>query len=275
MNETWSGSVGGWRGFCHAERVPCVASPEALLHAAAEFVVADLDVVTEPAALAAAQRSLDDSGLLLLGEVHGVRENPLLIRALMQAFGLTSLALEWPDDLAPVIATFLATGTLAEHPLLWSGDGRITAGHLAVLAERGAAGPLEVILFDGTMGLGWTWSQRDEAMAGRILAGTAAGARTLAVAGNAHSPTSPTDLGVPLGACLARRRPGIRETRINYRSGRYYNLQPRQCGPLSPQRRRIRLHQQHGALILDLPSAGEAVVPQRPQPWPPPPRKAP
>ena len=57
-------------------------------------MVADLDLVTEPAALAAAQRSLDDSGLLLLGEVHGVRENPLLIRALMQAFGLTSLALE-------------------------------------------------------------------------------------------------------------------------------------------------------------------------------------
>jgi hypothetical protein len=74
--------------------VPCVASIEALLQAAAEFVVADLDLVTEPAALAAAQRSLDDSGLLLLGEVHGVRENPLLIRALMQAFGLTSLALE-------------------------------------------------------------------------------------------------------------------------------------------------------------------------------------
>ena len=55
----------------------------------------------EPAALAAAGRSLDSSGLLLLGEMHGVRENPLLIRALMQAFGLTSLALEWPDDLAP------------------------------------------------------------------------------------------------------------------------------------------------------------------------------
>jgi len=76
---------------------------DALLQLAAEFVVADLDLVAEPAALAAAQQSLDDSGLLLLGEVHGVRENPLLIRVLMQTFGLTSLALEWPDDLASVI----------------------------------------------------------------------------------------------------------------------------------------------------------------------------
>jgi hypothetical protein len=237
---------------------------ESLLHAAAEFVVADLALVTEPAALAAAQQSLDDSGLLLLGEVHGVRENPLLIRALMQVFGLTSLALEWHEDLAPVIETFLARGTLADHPLLWSGDGRITAGHLAVLAERAAAVPLEVILFDGTMGLGWNWSQHDEAMAGRILARSAAGTRTLAVAGNAHTSTSRAPLGIPLGDHLARRRRGIREIRINYGSGYYYNLQPRRFRPISPQRRQIRLYQQDDALILDLPSAGEAIVLQRP-----------
>ena len=48
-----------------------------------------------------------------------------------------------------MIEAFLATGTLVDHWLLWSGDGRITAGHLAVLADRAAAGPLEVILFDG------------------------------------------------------------------------------------------------------------------------------
>ena len=69
---------------------------ETFLQAADEFVVADLELETEPAAVTAAQRSLDDSGLLLLGEVHGVRENPLLIRALMQAFGLTSLVRQPP-----------------------------------------------------------------------------------------------------------------------------------------------------------------------------------
>jgi hypothetical protein len=255
--------------------VPCVASIRALLQAAAEFVVADPVLVIESAALAAARRSLDGPGLLLLGEVHGVAENPLLIRALMRAFGLTSLALEWPDDLAPVIAAFLATGTLAGHPLLWGGDGRITAGHLAVLAERAAAGPLNVIMFDGMTGLGRSWSQRDEAMARRILAGSPAGTRTLAVAGNAHTATSPTDLGVPLGAYLAQRRPGVQEIRINYGSGYYYNLQPGQFRPVSPQPRQTRLYQQDGALFLDLPSAEEAVVPQRSQPWLPPAREAP
>jgi hypothetical protein len=238
----------------------------AFLQAAAEFVVAGPELDAEPSAVGAAQRSLDDSGLLLLGEVHGVRENPLLIRALMQVLGLTSLALEWPDDLAPAVAAFLAGETLADHPMLWPGDGRITAGHLAVLAERAAAGPFELTLFDGTIDSGWSWSQRDEAMAARILAGGAAGLPTLVVAGNAHTPVRPIELGVPMGAYLARRRPGVREIRINYRGGHYYNLRPCRFAAIGPPRGQVRLHQQDGALVLDLPSAGEAVVPQRP--WP-------
>jgi hypothetical protein len=248
---------------------------EAFLQAAAEFVVADLELRAEPSAAAAARRSLDDSGLLLLGEVHGVRENPLLIRALMQLFGLTSLALEWPEDLAPGLAAFLAGGTLGDHWLLWSGDGRITAGHLAVLAERAAAGPLEVALFDGTAGADWSWSQRDEAMATRILAGRAAGVPTLVVAGNAHTPVSGTELGVPMGACLARQRPGIREVRINYCGGNYYNLGPRQFAAVGPHHGQIRFYQHNDALVLDLPAGKEAVVPQRSQLWPPPIRNAP
>jgi hypothetical protein len=249
--------------------VPPVTSLEELHRAAADFTVADLSLVIEPPALAAVRRSLEESGFLLLGEVHGVRENPLVIRALMQAFGLTGLALEWPEDLAPAAGAFLAGRPLADHPLLWSGDGRITAGHLAVLRERAAAGPLSLTLFDGTIGVSWSWSQRDEAMARRILAAPATDTGTLVVAGNAHTPTTRTSLGTPLGACLAQRQPGLREIRISYGGGRYYNIQPRQFRRrIGPQRRQARLRQRRGSLVLDLPAAGEAVVPQRPQPWP-------
>jgi hypothetical protein len=240
-----------------------------------EFVVEDLGLVVEPAALAAAGRSLDSCGLLLLGEMHGVRENPLVIRALMQAFGLTSLALEWPDDLTPMIRAFLAGEPLADHLSLWGGDGRITAGHLALLAERSKAGPVEVIFFDGIIGAGWSWSQRDEAMARRLLAGSPSGARTLAVAGNAHTRTSPTDLGVPLGACLARQRPGIREIRIRYGSGRFWNFRSRQFADRASAQGSVRLCEDTGELVLDLPIATEAVVPQRPQSSSPPMRKSP
>jgi hypothetical protein len=243
--------------------MPCVASLDAFHQAIAEFPVADLGLEIDPAALAAARRSLDSSGLLLLGEVHGVRENPLLARALMQAFGLTSLALEWPEDMAAMIRAYLASGTLSDQWWLWGGDGRITAGHLAVLADRAAAGPLELTLFDGITGADWSWSQRDEAMARRILAAAPPGACTLAVAGNAHTPTSPIELGIPMGAYLAEQRPGIRDIQIRYGGGSFYNGEPRQfahyAGPQEP----IRLHQYDGELILDLPVASEAVVPQR------------
>ena len=232
----------------------------------AEFVVTDLDLVIEPRARAAARQSLDSSGLLLLGEIHGVRENPLLIHALMNAFGLTSLALEWPEDLTPMIRTFLASGTLAGHLWLWGGDGRITAGHLAVLADRVAAGPLDLILFDGVIGADWSWSQRDEAMARRLLAASPPSARTLVVAGNAHTPVRPTELGVPMGARLTGQRPGTREVQISYGGGRFYNCEPRQFARRTDPQGQIRLSQHQGELVLDLPMATEAVVPQRPLP---------
>lgn len=245
-----------------------MTSAEALAQAVAGFVVEDLDLELDPAAVAAAQRSVAESGLLLLGEVHGVRENPLLARALMRVFGLTRLALEWPEGLVPVIEAFQATGTLADHWLLWAGDGRITAGHLAVLAERTAAGP--AVLFDGTIGADWSWSDRDEAMAGRILAAASPRTRMLVVAGNAHTPTARTELGVPMGAWLARKRPGVREIRINYGGGRYYNMRPGQFPQRGGPAARMRLHQEHDTLELDLPAAHEAVVPQQPERWPPP-----
>jgi hypothetical protein len=258
----------GWR-VCDPDRVPCVMSVEALAQAVAGFVVEDLDLELDPAAVAVAQWSVEESGLLLLGELHGVRENPLLARALMRVFGLTRLALEWPEDLTPVIETFQGTGTLADHWLLWAGDGRITAGHLAVLAERAAAGPVPVVLFDGTIGAGWSWSDRDEAMAGRILAAAPPRTRMLVAAGNAHTPTGRTELGVPMGSWLARKRPGVREIRINYGGGRYYNMQPREFARRGGPARRIRLHQERDTLELDLPAADEAVVPQQSELWPP------
>jgi hypothetical protein len=180
--------------------MPSVASMEALEHAVAQFEVIDVELVIDRPALTAVRRSLDESGLLLLGEMHGVRENPLLVRALMRAFGLNALALEWPDELAPVIDTFVTSGVLEDHPWLWFGDGRITAGHLAVLRELPGSGPLDLTLFDVVVTAGASWSARDEMMAGRILARASAPTATTATTGTTDitavtavtEPTAPT-----------------------------------------------------------------------------------
>ena len=184
-----------------------------------------------------------------------MRENPLVIRALMLALGLSGLALEWPDELTPVIGGYLAGRPLADHLTLWFGDGRITAGHLAVLRERAAAGPLDLTLFDGPTWADWSWSQRDEAMAERILAQSTTASGTLAVAGNAHTPTGPTSLGLPLGAYLARQRPGVRSIRIKYGGGRFYNLEPRRFRPrVNVWRSQVRLRGSAGTLSSTCPA---------------------
>ena len=108
--------------------------------------------------------------------------------------------------------------------------------------ERTAAGPLELTLSDGVTGADWSWSQRDEAMARRILATSPPSARTLAAAGNARTPTRPAELGVPMGARLAGQRPGTREVPISYGGGSSCNGEPGQFARRTERPGQIRLH---------------------------------
>jgi hypothetical protein len=244
--------------------MPGIASLEALQRGVNEFDITHFQLDFEPAALAAARKSLGESGLLLLGEVHGVRQNPLIARTLMAQLEITGLALEWPAGLADVVGEFFNGGRVPDHPLLWAGDGRLTAGHFALLWERFSAGRLSALtLFDGVSEVGW--SRREAAMADRILSAQAPGARTLVIAGNAHTALIPTGLGVPLGARLAEQRPGVREIRVRYGNGGYYNLSPQRFKYHWTVRRRARLRLEGGALILDLPGPVQARVPHRMQ----------
>ena len=107
-------------------------------------------------------------------------------------------------------------------------------------------------------------------MARRILATSPPSARTLVVAGNAHTPIRPTELGVPMGARLAGQRPGTRDVQISYGGGSFYNCERGQFARRTGPQGKIRLHQHEGQLALDLPTATEAIVPQRPhrESWP-------
>jgi hypothetical protein len=242
--------------------MPGVASLDEFQRAVDEFDVTSDRLTIEPAALAAGRQSLDQSGLLLLGEVHGVRQNPLLARALMTALDVTGLALEWPAELATAVSGFFGDGRVPDHPHLWGGDGRITAGHFALLRERFLAERLRALtLFDGVHEAGW--SQRESAMAERILNSQGPGSRTLVIAGTAHTALTPTMLGVPLGARLAEWRPGVRQIRIRYGNGAYYNLSPQRFNRQFSLRRTARLRAEGSALVLDLPTPAQAWVPHR------------
>jgi len=70
------------------------------------------------------------------------------------------------------------------------------------------------------------------------------------------------------GLLLLGEMHGVREIRIRYGSGAFWNLGPRRFGPPPPGADAIpaRLAEEDGELVLDLPVASEATVPQRPLP---------
>jgi hypothetical protein len=170
------------------ERVPGVDTIEALTAAVEAFDASPLGLLGDPDAEAAVLQSLRRTGLLLLGERHGVAQTPVLVEELIAWLGLGGIALEWHEDLRPWLDRWITHGVLADPVWgsdlageVWGGDGRLTAGHLAAL-RRWAGSGLLITLMDGTidvrprlgegeeeMGRRW-WSERDAAMAGRVLA---------------------------------------------------------------------------------------------------------
>ncbi len=240
---------------------------------------------------AAVRQSLRRTGLVLLGERHGIEQTPVLVEELIGWFGLGGIALEWHEDLRPWLDRWITHGILADlawgdPPVgVWSGDGRLTAGHLAALRRWAAAGLL-ITLMDGRtlvrprpgeseVGMGRrSWSERDAAMAGRVLAAPDAPGGRLVVAGDLHTRLEPlpaddpigAEIGVPMGAELARQRPGLRSIDCVYGPGQFYNLGPRRSdldGLGGQHLDRPRLIMQQGALLLQVPSPREAAVPHR------------
>lgn len=118
--------------------------------------------------------------------------------------------------------------------MLWLVDGRVTAGHFGVLRERAAAGPLTVILY--------------------------ASPGDLVVAGNAHTRTDDRSLGTPLGACLAKRRPGVRAISIDYLGGSYFNFAERRFADRRARDQATALRVVDDELVLTLTNADAAVV---------------
>jgi hypothetical protein len=108
--------------------------------------------------LARAAESLDASGLLLVGELHGVRETPSVLYALAVALNTRAIAFEWShEEMDQPLQRFLREGSF-DFDRLWAlpasseffcGDGRIAAGHFALLQRLRSEGRLDqVIAFD-------------------------------------------------------------------------------------------------------------------------------
>jgi hypothetical protein len=111
-------------------------------------------------------------------------------------------------------------------------------------------------------------------LAGRVLAAPDAAGGRLVVAGDLHTRLEPlpvgdpigAEIGIPMGAELARRRPGLCSIDCIYGPGQFYNLGSRRSdldGLRGQHLDSPRLIIQQGALLLQVPSPREAIVPHR------------
>lgn len=213
--------------------------------------------------------SIESNKLFILGEMHGVKENVDVIYTLFKKFGFRQLALEWEPELKHVAERYLESGELDFNAIKDSPDGRITAGHFALLKKLKSEGILKgLVCFDGGSG-GHGWNARDAAMAKNIL-DNLSDIPTLVVAGNLHAKTEPITFDDepgeqhPMGESIKKEVPNVASGRIEYFSGQYHNFGTKEFGRISdeefPQGARF-YKDENGLYTFELPEVQAATVP--------------
>jgi len=197
-----------------------------------QYVVNEIETNFDEQAVTRLTKSLERTNMFLLGEMHGVAENPNIIYTLFKKFGFKRLALEWDGpELQDLVNEFLNTGQLDPEAIKAKdcGDGRITAGHFALLKKLKQENLLDdIILFDAGAE---DWNNRDKAMADNILTNEA-DETTLVIAGDYHTRTESftfdgeTELHHPMGEYIKKQVQDLSSGKIIYLSGQYFNRGP-------------------------------------------------
>jgi hypothetical protein len=141
--------------------------------------------------------------LLLVGEAHGAGSRmPAVLERVAAGLGATAFAFEWShDELGPLLDHVVARGRF-DVEALWSlppaaeafnGDGRLTAGHVALLERLWRDGRLSQLIACDRLDPDppAPWHDRDREMAGRIVELWDPSLRLVAVLGAAHAVRAP------------------------------------------------------------------------------------
>lgn len=253
---------------------------EAFRRAIEATTIQELPTIIDQRLLNKLKATVQRTGLVLLGEIHGVQENPLIIYTLIKHLGCRGLALEWRGSLKSVVQAFIETGQLAYDAIEDTQDGRITAGHFALLRQLHTEGLLEqLILFDIDFQQ-WLvdthprnfWNKRDTMMATNILTEKAADVPLLVVSGNAHIRLSLRDrllmtlqmqnIPKPMGEHIRARLPATPSIIIKYLSGHYHNISLKTIRASRTRSTQSRFYRRwFNRYIYELPEAHAAVIP--------------
>jgi hypothetical protein len=238
-----------------------VWSPEVFAEAVCTYPFERVEL--DHAAIDAARRTLAETGLLLVGEPHGASETPAVLHALITTLGIRAVGFEWShDELDGLVRRSLASGSfdfddywaLPACSELFAGDGRITAGHFALLERLWAEDRLDqLILYDRLdPDPAPEWHVRDSEMAERLLTVWDDRSPLLVLTGAFHAQTTPFVDGEPMGRHLANARPALKPAMLDYAEGHCWSRGTTHdvSGPMPP-----------APITLALARATPAVVP--------------
>jgi hypothetical protein len=181
-------------------------------------------------AIDAARATVDEAGLIVVGEPHGMYETPAVVYSLAVSLGTRALAFEWShEEMDEPVQDLVRSGSF-DFERLWRlppsaeffcGDGRITTGHFALLQRLRAEGRLEqVIAFDRLDPVPHPedWRIRDREMAERLLAEWQPSAPLMVVTGAFHAAMRVhlKREGETMTALLARERSGLVPAMLQY-----------------------------------------------------------
>lgn len=228
--------------------------------------VCEIGVTFDEKAVESLHSSLNQNGIFVLGEMHGVLENPAIIYTLFKKFGFKVLALEWDKSLRPMIDQFLEVGELNFNIIAEQTDGRVTAGHFALIKQLKEEGLLEgVVLFDDET----QWEMRDEVMANNIIKAYTLDQPILIVAGNAHIRREDIEehdgtIHPSMLHLVEKQVQTISVGKIEYLSCSFYNNKVKHFEKTGVEGKNARFYvNELGEYIFELPEAHPAVVPNQ------------
>lgn len=239
------------------------------LEAVDNFVVEEIEAEFNKDDLHSFSEQLRKGKLFILGEMHGVLENPNVIYTLIKKFGFKNLGLEWSELFKDLVQDFLKDGVLDFEVINKSCDGRITAGHFALLKKLHSENLIDKsTFFDETTWSG-SWDLRDAKMAQNILL-ELSNIPMIAVAGKLHTglkaiqlEEDSTDENHPMGEQIRKQIPDVVSGRIEYMSGQYHNIGTQDFDTTEGQKLKIsRFYKSSdGIYIFEIPEAHPAIVP--------------
>lgn len=224
------------------------------------------------------QKEAADHRIVLIGELHGTRQVPELVAALLSAYsqdGPVSLGLEIPQSERPALSRFLASdGDRKARSALAAGDfwrvrgvqhdGRRNLDVLDLIDKvrhlKASGRNVDVLPYDNAANQPVDSETRDKAMAARLREAfaTMPRGRLLVVSGNVHAMLerpgdAPAEMQTPMGTYLRDLDPFSVD--VTAREGEYWAC-VQKCGPVALHAPSLRSHRVEGGpyhLLVVLP----------------------